>query len=185
MYPMVLQACSRQNVLEFLPDGRLRVMTAVFVGKNQIGKLPRIPKVAHQEPLLRLGDFVLFEHLHDVGSGSNDAGLAVFEGAEAILLSLLAGLHQLLFHINHFVLEVHAVPGQADQLADPHPGEGGRQKQRLEGVAFQRFEQLFLFRCVQGHHRLLHHLGRWTGSSSDTPPAWPCPAPGAGCRGCS
>ena len=75
------------------------------------------------------------------------------------LLPLLAGLHQLLFHVDHFVLEVHAVPGQADQLADSHPGEGGRQEQRLEGIALQRFKQFFLFRCVQRHHRLLHHLG--------------------------
>ena len=159
VHPVVLQARCDQDVLEFLPDGGLGIVTAVLVGKNQIGKLPRIPQIAHQKPLLRLGDFVLFQHLHDGRSRSNDSGLAVFQGAEAVLLPLLPGLHQLLLHVDDAVLEIHAVPGEADQLADPHPGEGGRQEQRLEGVAFQRFEQLFLFRCVQGHHRLLHHLG--------------------------
>ena len=145
----MLQTGCCQNVLEFLPDRRLGIVAAIRVIEHQAGEFTLIPQVTPLALLCLLIRFVLLQHFHHERDGGNHAGFAVLQGTEHIILTLDPRLHQLLLDVDHTVLKVHTVPGEPDDLSDPHPREDSRQKQSLKGIAFQCCEEALLLRSVQ------------------------------------
>ena len=129
------------------------------MGEHQVGEFAFVPEIAGALFLLFLIGAVLLQHFHHVGSWFDDPGLSVFQRPEVELASLSPRLAELLFHMDHAMLEVHAVPGQTDQLAAAHPCKDVRQEQRLKFFSAKHLEELFLIRCVQRLHLLLHYPG--------------------------
>ena len=164
VHPVMLQSGCRQDGLKFLPDRRLEKVAAIRVIEHQSGEFTFIPQIAHLTFLCLLIRFMLLQHFHHKGSGSDYAGFAVLQGSEYIILTLDPRLHQLLLDVDHTVLKVHTVPGEPDNLSDPHSREDRRQEQGLKGIAFQRFEEALLLRGVQRRHLLFYHLRQNAGT---------------------
>ena len=124
MDPVMLKAGLLQDLLEFLPDRRLDVVVAVLVTKDQIREISLIPERARCKFLCSLDSFVMPENIHDERRREYDPGLSVLQRAPVVFAAaLLAGRSKLLLHVDDAVLEVDAVPGEADQFSAAQTGE--------------------------------------------------------------
>ena len=85
MDPVMLQAGFLQDLLEFLPDGRLNVVIAVLVAEDQIREISLVPERTGGEFLCSLDSFVMSENIHDERRRKYDPGLSVLQRAPVVL----------------------------------------------------------------------------------------------------
>ena len=122
--PVVLQAGFLQDLLEFLPDGRLDVVVAVRMAENQIGEIPFVPERTGGEFLRCLDCLVMLQYIHHERRRENNSGLTVFQCAPVGFSASFFSLDgKLLLHMDNAVFKINAVPGEADQLSTAQAGE--------------------------------------------------------------
>ena len=149
MDPVMLQAGFLQDLLEFLPDGRLNVVIAVLVAEDEVWEITFIPERTGGEFLCSLDSLVVLQHIHDERRREYDPGLSVLQRAPVVLsAAFLTGRGELLLHMDDAVLKVDAVPGEADQFSAAQSGEEIGEDQILEFFTFEGSEKLFLFFLV-------------------------------------
>ena len=124
MDPVVLQPGFLQDLLEFLPDGRLNVVVAVRMAEDEIREIPFVPERTGGEFLRSLDCLVMLQYIYHERRREYDPGLSVLQRAPVGFSSSLFALGgKLLLHVDNAVLEVDTVPGEADQLSTAQAGE--------------------------------------------------------------
>ena len=141
-----------QDLLEFLPDGRLNVVVAVIMDEDQSGKITLVPQGTGSKFLLCLYRLMMLQHIHDERCRNHDSGFAVFQAAPVAFSSsaLFTGHRKLLFDVDDTLVEIYAVPGQTDQFAASEACKQVGKDQVLERLAFEGCEEAFLLFLVQG-----------------------------------
>lgn len=146
--------------LKAVVHGPVGQIPAEGTGKHQACLLPL---VAQQIPVVVLSLPLELEELcHRRGHGDYPL-LVVLGGNELVRAAAPVLPLKLLLHQNGVVLEVHAVPGQAQQLALPHPREHGDLVQILVGMAGQQLQKGLDLLLSQRLDLLLHDPGQHAG----------------------
>ena len=124
--------------LEAVVHGAVREIPAEGTGEHQPCLLPL---VSEQVSVVVLALALKLKELDHRGGHGNHPLLVVLGGNELVRAAAPVLPLELLLHQNGVVLEVHAVPGQPQQLALPHPREHGDLIQILVGVAGQQLQK--------------------------------------------
>ena len=120
MHPVMRQSGFHQIALECPAYKPLIQMTAISMSEYQIREFSLIPEIAgFFLPGFLIGA-MLFQHFHHERRGLDDPRFSVLQRSEVETASFLSNLAELLFHMDHTVLEIHAIPSQADQFSTPY-----------------------------------------------------------------
>lgn len=138
-------------------------VAAQGVGEHQAHGV--IPCAAGLQLVFLLAELHPSQHIkHGLGWGE-DAGLVVLQGGEFVRPSTAvdALLAQLLAHGDGSLLEVHAIPGQADDLPLAQAGEDVHEQQVLVGGAFDGLQEGLHLIALDGADLLVLHAGQLAG----------------------
>lgn len=137
--PGLRRADLRRQPLEAVVDGPVRQVPAEGAGEDQAGF---DPLVSQKAPQLVLSRSLLSEELGDAGRHGNDAALVVLRRDDLCDAAFGVLLVELLLDQDRAACVVHTIPGKAQKLPLPHPGEQGNLVEVFVGMPRQQLQEV-------------------------------------------